>query len=139
MVFLSAAVLCANSLNAQSMKDKLTYEKVEKRFESDHTKSVNERCGLSLKPTFDWPTFNMKEAEKFSIEGYCGAPLAALRNLCEKETAKKIIAEKIKGFVCRQGAERKLALGADGVVTYEVDFKSYNDGDYANDWFGDNL
>ncbi len=124
---------------AQSLKDKLTQQDAEKRLADEHIFPTNTRCGTEIKSSFDWATFDMKKAEQFSISGYCGEPLGAMRQLCETDLGKQTIASKIKSFACRMGPERKLTLLPDGTLEYQVDFKSANDFDYARDWLLNNL
>lgn len=133
------AAVPAHQPQAQSLKDKLAQQEAEKRLNTDHVASTNSVCGTGITARFDWPSFNMKEAEKFSIPGYCGASLDAIRDICGTDLGKQAVAGKIKTYVCRQGDDRKLELKPDGTLEYSINFKSSNDYYYATDWLKDNL
>lgn len=69
-----------------------------------------------------------------SISGYCEAPLAAMRNLCErsKDPKKVQVKAKVKKVYCTFGATgMKLTLGADGTLTWKTAKDASNADDFA--------
>lgn len=126
-------------VNAQILDPKLKRQEAEKGLAEDQLAAANKACGTEIAARFDWSTFDMKQAENFSVEAYCGEPLTALKGICGTEQGRQAVAAKVKGFVCKQGSERKLSLNSDGTLEYSIDYSSVNDFEYVSTWLKKNL
>jgi hypothetical protein len=141
--FMTASALCFGVFGAvaqaQILDPKLKQQEAEKSLAEDQLAAANMACGTGLSARFDWPTFDMKQAENFSVQAYCGEPLTALKGICGTEQGRQSVAAKVKGFVCKQGKERKLNLTSDGMLEYSVDYSSVNDFEYVSTWLKKNI
>jgi hypothetical protein len=139
--FTSVAVLLllagGTIAEAQSLKIRQKQADQEKQLE-ENVKGTNVTCGANIVVKFDWKDAPADDLTKFSASGYCDAALAGIRHICDEETGKTAVKEKIKTMTCGFGAERSIAL-KDGALDYKINFNSSNDTDYVFAFLQNNL
>jgi hypothetical protein len=101
-------------------------------------KSLNDTCGTQVKASIDWKSVSDDLLKKYSVASYCGAPLEALRRLCDTPGAKKIIQAKAKSLSCQFGSELKLDVQG-GAVRWTTAPEASNQEEFATTYFEKNL
>jgi hypothetical protein len=101
---------------------------------------VNQKCGTSIKASFNWDSVPMSELfSKYGIAGQCtSGAIEGIRQVCGEAVGREAVKEQIKSIVCAFGKPRALSL-KDGILTYKIDFDSVNDREFVYEWLENRL
>lgn len=136
---LMAVALPLSSVSSVSLKDKQRQKAIQEELDEE-VASANEACGTKLTATLKWETFKMADSDTYSFDGYCAAPVGAMRRLCDNDTGKEAVQKGVKKVVCQYGGKGKRAYTLkDGTLTYTIDFDAPNNDDAARDFLENNL
>jgi hypothetical protein len=92
---------------------------------------LKDKCGVTPKATIDWKSFP-KDYGNYSVSGYCGSGLDAIRRHCDGKAKKALIKKKLKSYTCKFGGKGKRGLTVKkGVVTFTLDFEAGNNDAFA--------
>lgn len=76
--------------------------------------AVNKACGGKLAVEVSWPTINDDMLGSLSIGSYCGAPLAAMTQMCESADARGELSQ-VKKLSCAFGPAMNLELAGEAL------------------------
>lgn len=142
MALIVAGLTLADAAAAQSLRERQAMREAEEAF-AETAASMNEQCETEISAEIVWDNFTSADFEaNFSLSGYCGQPLDAIRALCEADDGglgKAAVQQTVKRVTCSRAEERTLTVQEDGTVDYTVNFDSSNDYSYARDALLDQL
>ncbi|MBJ6762442.1 hypothetical protein JGU66_16855 [Myxococcaceae bacterium JPH2] len=106
---------------------------------AEKLKAMNASCGTQVAGTLDWSSVSDDLIKEYSISGFCEAPLASLRALCDiSEEARRTVKAKVKQVDCRFGASVDPKLEADRLIWTTAKDAS-NQEEFATRYFKQNL
>ena len=110
-------VVATVSASAQSL--------AERRMQADRDAALahaaeltSKTCGITLKTTFAWSTFDAAEVQQKDPVAWCQAGLDALEQVCGDAMGKQAVASKVKALTCAGAAAPSASLAPDGTLTF---------------------
>lgn len=80
-------------------------------------KALNASCGATVAGTIDWSTVSEEVLKGYSIASFCGAPVTALKSLCDvSDEARRTVQAKVKQMDCKFGKSLEPKLESARVV-----------------------
>lgn len=138
---MSLVILVSGTAFGQSLKQKKLMAAEDESFK-EKVAQTDSSCGTKLNASIDWSSFKKDKdnLEKYSISGFCGDGLEAMRALCSDALAKTEISKQIKTYKCTLGGKGKRASKlAGGTFTASVDFEAANSADFFKDQLENSL
>ncbi|WPB81017.1 hypothetical protein KYC5002_18015 [Archangium violaceum] len=105
---------------------------------AEPVKSMNAKCGTSVKVAIDWNSISDELLKSYSIASYCESPFDALETLCATPEGKKAVLAHVKDVSCRFGDALKLEVQA-GRVAWTTAKDASNQETFATNYFTENL
>lgn len=139
----ASAIVCAGLVAGTAAADSLAIRQLqrdeEERFVED-VASLVEPCGKELAAEIDWSSFDAGSyRENYSVGGYCGGAVTAIRGICGDDLGREAIAGQINRLVCAIGEGPSAALSEDGTYRYTFSWDDANAYQWHQKWLGDNL
>ncbi len=115
-------------------------ERVEKQnaYYDEEAEPMRKKCGAKIGVKIRWKSVTDDVLKKYSIYGYCSAPINALRRLCESAEYQKVVQSKVKSIDCRFGDKLHLEL-ADGTLKFTTETEAPNQEDFAKAFLANEL
>jgi hypothetical protein len=121
------------SLAALQRFDRKREEKQQEKGIAEVTDGFRKACGSKASLTVAWSSVDDEMVKSLSLSSYCGAPLEAMRRLCESAAAKQAIVERVKSVSCKFGAQLALAMEPSGTLAWTTSKDGSNLEEFARD------
>ena len=110
----------------------------EEDFLAVDARRLNKTCASSITVRFDWSDVAEADLLTYGGENHCGRALDGIERVCVDAVGRKAVREQIATVICGFAPQRS-ALLKDGVLRYNIDFKSYNDAFTVLEYLQNNL
>ncbi len=117
--------LAATSASTQTNVDPQYKDYHDSRLRSLELAPTNEACGSQITASFDWPSYHERAMGPTNAYAYCGAALAALREMCGQPGGREAVRRHVSNVVCGFGepGARDVSL-KNGTLTFIIDWTS---------------